>query len=145
MPDVQIPKRHDPPSRPVDGAINDIARWANLDKANRDYCEANPNDNDTGVQEMRRLGWVIEKSRKDGPRLLGGDAATDGDVLARNGMYLMSRTREASQAYHAEKLAEADRRSSSIGKYGGADPVRDADGHALARVTEDARERVVRG
>lgn len=134
--------RIDPPSRVVDGAINDIARWSGLDPK-RDYCEANPNDPDTGVQEMRRCGWNIESARKDGPRLIGGDAVSDSTNLTRNGMVLMSRLKETSAKYEAEKVQVAKDRSASIGQHGGADPV--AGLYGLAKSTVDSREQIVRG
>jgi hypothetical protein len=136
------PQRHDPPSRTVDGAINEITYWSNLDPS-RVYCEANPNDADTGVQEMRRLGWRVEVWHKDGPRLIGGDAASDGSALTRNGMIFMSRPREKQKAYEAEKYAKTDRRSASIGQFGGADPV--VGQYGAARSTVDSREQRVRG
>jgi hypothetical protein len=134
--------RIDPPSRVVDGAINDIARWSNLDPK-RDYCEANPNDADTGVAEMRRCGWTLESDRKDGPRLLGGDAASDGTQLTRNGMYLMSRPKERTKAYEADKFKVAYDRSAAIGQNGGADPV--SGPYGAAKSTADSREQLVRG
>lgn len=134
--------RIDPPSRTVDGAINDIARWSNLDPK-RDYCEANPNDADTGVSEMRRCGWVIEQLRKDGPKLIGGDAANDGTNCTRNGMVLMSRAKDATKAYEAEKFKVARERSERIGQFGGVDPVSGL--YGAAKSTADSREQVVRG
>jgi hypothetical protein len=141
LPDQSAP-RIDPPSRVVDGAINDVARWSNLDPK-RDYCEANPNDADTGVPELRRCGWRLETHSKDGPKLLGGDAASDGSQLVRNGMYLMSRPNEATRKYEAEKFQVAKDRSKAIGQNGGADPV--VGPYGLAKSTADAREQLVRG
>lgn len=136
------PKRHDPPrSTNPDGAINEITRWKNIDPA-RVYCEANPNDHDTGVPEMKRLGWEVELQRKGGPVLIGGDAASDGSACTRNGMILMSRSREKHVEYEREKFAVADDRSRAIGRLGGADQVAGVYGHA--HNTADSRERVVR-
>lgn len=134
--------RIDPPSRTVDGAINDIARWRNLDPS-RDYCEANPNDADTGVSWMRHLGWTPETWRKDGPKLIGGEAASDGTQLTRNGMLLMSRAKDASKKYEAEKFQVAAERSARISHNGGIDPVTGLFG--VAKSTADSREQIVRG
>lgn len=143
MSDPTSEKRHDPPRSTVpDGAINDITRWANLDPG-RVYCEANPNDADTGVQEMSRLGWRKEAVRKDGPQLLGGDAASDGTLCTRNGMILMSKSRSAHVAYEREKFSVADVRSEAISQHGGADPIRGL--YGKAKNTADSREQIVRG
>ena len=125
--------RHDPPSTPVEGAINDTTYWVVplggkglrplREHPTLVYCEANPNDPDTGVNEMLRTGWKKERAGKDGPRLVGGEASSDGDVLTRNGMVLMSRSRDAQTAYEASKFDVAQKRSEAIGKHGGADPV----------------------
>lgn len=154
MPDPSPQKRHDPPqSRVPDGAINDVTRWTIKvagevrplsDDPDRVYCEANPNDPDCGVQEMRRLGWQLERARKDGPQLVGGDASSDGEILTRNGMHLMSRPRKAHQGYEAEKFRVADDRSRAIGQHGGADPIGGLHGLAYTKPGVDAHERIVR-
>jgi len=138
------PQRVDPPSRAPDGAINDIAYWSNCNPS-RVYCEANPNDEATGVFEMRRLGWRIETWHKDGPRLIGGDAAADGSALTRLGMVLMSRPREKQAEYEAGKFAHADQQSARIGRQGGADPVVGLHGAAYTKPGVYTGEQRVRG
>lgn len=125
MPDVQ--KRHDPPSRPVDGDINEQAELINKDP-NRVYCKASPNDYYTGVPALMRLGWVVETHRKDGPRVIGGMTSKDGDALTIAGDYVMSRSREAQEAYERSKNKMADMRSAAIGQRGGVDGVRGDNG-----------------
>lgn len=111
----EAPKRHDPPSRPVDGALNDMAVLKNQDP-NRVYCLANPNDYHTGVNWMQRLGWVVETWRKDGVKVIGGPTQADGEALTVGGDVVMSLPR----AVHEERLqnawAVADRRAKSIGQ-----------------------------
>lgn len=124
MPDPQTSsKRHDPPSTPPDGAFTERARLSNLDPE-RVYCLANPNDFETGVPEMLRLGWVIELKRKDGPRVVGGETASDGSQLTVGGQIVMSRSRAAQQEYERQKLGMASMRSKAIGQKGGIDAVR---------------------
>lgn len=115
---AEPPKRHDPPTRPVDGDINDAAVWVNQDP-NRVYCEANPNDEDTGVNEMLRLGWTVELARKDGPRAIGGAVAADGSQLTRKGQVLLSRDRTLHEQYLRQTWAVADQRSGAISSRGG--------------------------
>lgn len=134
-------KRHDPPSRPVDGDINEQAVWVNLDP-NRVYCEANPNDEDTGVAEMTRLGWVVESARKDGPRLAGGTAASDGSTLTRKGQVLMSRDRSLHQEALQSAWAVAKQRSGAIGEPGNYDP---GPTGRRPQFKDDPREYVSRG
>jgi len=116
-----MPKRIDPPSRSVDGAITDVAHIANKDP-NRVYCLANPNDAYCGADEMVRQGWEVETVRKDGPRVTGGAAASDGSAVTMFGQVLMSRSREAHEAYEARKADVANMRSRAIGQRGGIDP-----------------------
>jgi hypothetical protein len=115
-------KRIDPPSRPVDGAVTDAIQIGNQDPT-RVYCLANPNDFYCGVPEMQRLGWEIERSRKDGPRIFGGEASKDGEVVTVLGQVLMSRSRAKQAEYEARKAAVADMRSKSIGARGGVDGI----------------------
>ncbi|MSX03199.1 MAG: hypothetical protein F2813_08600 [Actinobacteria bacterium] len=143
MPEIEQPKRIDPPSRPVDGDINDQAEIRNRDPS-RVYCKANPNDYHTGVPAMERLGWIVETHRKDGPKVLGGQRAADGAALTIAGDVVMSRSREAQAAYEASKHGMADLRSTAIGQRGGIDGVRGDNGR-LATHAEDAAERFVRG
>lgn len=135
-------RRHDPPSRPVDGAFTEQAKIRNTDPE-RVYCLANPNDFDTGVAEMQRLGWVIETHRKDGPRVMGGETAKDGDTLTLGGQLLMSRSRAAQEAYEKEKAAVAALRSASIGQRGGVDGLVGPTGRP-AEFNRDPREYIVR-
>lgn len=135
-------RRHDPPSRPVDGDITARQLLRNTDPE-RVYCLANPNDPDCGVSAMREQGWVIEVARKDGPRLSGAITATDGSELAFKDQKLMSRPRALHEAYEREKLGVADRRSLAIGQPGGLDAIRGPTGR-LPVFTEDPREERVR-
>lgn len=144
MPEPQAqPKRHDPPSRPVDGDINTAAWLTNTDPK-RVYCLANPNDADCGVMHMRMLGWTVELARKDGPQIIGGDVSTDGTALQLRGSYVMSRPVEAHLAALREGWAVADQRARAIGQPGGIDGVRSADGK-LAQFASDPSEYVTRG
>ncbi len=136
MPDPQTPpKRFDPPSSAPDGAMSERTRLSNLDPA-RVYCLANPNDFETGVPEMERLGWVIETKRKDGPRVVGGATAADGSALTVGGQIVMSRTRAAQEEYERTKLGMASMRSRAIGQKGGIDAVRGDQGK-FAQVREN--------
>ena len=134
--------RIDPPSRPVDGAVTDISRIRNLDPK-RHYILANPNDPWCGVQEMVRLGYVIETHRKDGPRVIGGETSKDGDVVTQFGQYLMSIPMEIHRQREAAKQGVADMRSNAIGQPGGVDQVRGATGR-LANWALPPDEHVVR-
>ncbi len=116
-------KRIDPPSRPVDGAINDTVYLVNKDPA-RAYMTANPNDFHTGVAEALRQGWVIELVRKDGPRVIGGAVAADGSELRMNGDVWMSMPMEEFEIRYAKSQKVADDRSQVIGQPGGVDPFR---------------------
>lgn len=136
-------KRIDPVSRSVDGAINDIACYTQLDP-NRVYVEANPNDFYCGVQEMKRQGWEIETYRKDGPRIVGGETAGDGSALTRYGNVLMSRTRASHEEYERRKQQVAADRSKAIGQKGGYDRVVGPTGQ-LAYHVESPEEYVERG
>lgn len=131
--------RKDPDSRPVDGDINDLMRIVNMDP-NRVYCVANPNDEMTGLYWMQRQGWEVELSRADGPRIDGVPVANDGSaVTAFGGQILMSRTREAHEAYCRRRDGVADMRSKAIGQPGGVDGVRTMAHMPLAtnRTTEE--------
>jgi hypothetical protein len=114
----------------------------NLDPA-RVYCLANPNDFYCGVAAMKGLGWVLEYGRKDGPKVLGGETAKDGDLLTVGDQVVMSRPRVMQEEYEREKLAVAARRSESIGQPGGSDPFRGPTGR-IPQFTEDPREERVR-
>lgn len=114
----------------------------NLDP-HRVYCLANPNDFYCGVSALKGQGWVLESHRKDGPRVMGGETAKDGDILAIGDQLLMSRPRAMHDEYEREKLGVADRRSTAIGQPGGADPFRGPTGR-LPVFTEDPREERVR-
>lgn len=120
-------KRIDPPSRPVDGAMTEAAHITNKD-LKRHYILANPNDPWCGVQEMQRLGYEIERHRKDGPRVIGGETAKDGDVLTLFGQYVMSEPLDRYREREARKQSVADMRSNAIGQPGGVDQVRGATG-----------------
>lgn len=135
-------RRHDPPSRPVDGAFTDQAFLRNLN-SERVYCLANPDDFHTGVPEMLRLGWELETHRKDGPKFVGGLTAKDGDLMTYGGDVLLSRTKESQREYEAKKQSMADMRSKAIGQPGGVDGVRGTTGRP-AQHTEDPREFSVR-
>lgn len=135
------PKRIDPPaSGPVDGDFTERTRLRNLDPA-RVYCLANPNDFETGVPEMERLGWVIETKRKDGPQVVGGATAADGTALTVGGQIVMSRSREAQRRYEDEKIRMSTLRAQAIGQKGGVDGVR-GDRGQLAHVQTNEEERV---
>lgn len=108
----------------------------------RVYCLADPN-NDTGVRAQRTEGWLVETHRKDGPRIIGGDTAKDGDALAINDQVVMSRPRAMQEEYERQKLATADRRSVSIGQKGGLDPFVGPTGR-MPQFIEDPREERVR-
>lgn len=140
LPDM--PKRHDPPSRPVDGSLDDQARLRNTDP-DRVYCLANPNDPDTGLTEMLRLGWVQEFHRKGGPMILGGDVASDGAAITLRGSVLVSRGRAEHEAYERQKFAVADQRARSIGQKGGVDAIVGPTGRP-AEWKQDPREFVAR-
>lgn len=134
----ETPKRIDPPSRPVDGDINSQARLLNLDPE-RSYCIANPNDMDTGLPEMLRLGWTVEHHRKGGPIVRGGEVASDGSAITLRGGILVSRPREHQEAYEREKFAVADARARAIGQRGGVDGLVDPTGR-VAEWRQDPRE-----
>lgn len=127
----------------MDGDINTAAWLTNTDPA-RVYCVANPNDSDTGVMEMRRMGWVVELARKDGPRIVGGDVSADGTALEYKGGYVMSRPKEVHEAYLRQVASVADTRAKAIGQPGGIDGVRGVPGR-LAEFAHDPREYVERG
>lgn len=109
----------------------------------RVYCLANPNDFYCGVAALKGQGWVLETNRKDGPRVMGGETAKDGDMLAIGDQVVMSRPRVMQEEYEREKVAVADRRSLAIGQPGGADPFRGPTGR-LPQFAEDPREERVR-
>jgi hypothetical protein len=79
--------RQDPPSRPVDG---DLDLHVENKEPDRWYILANPNDTYCGVQRMLAMGYRVETRRKDGPRLVGGNFATEGEAVTFNGDILMS-------------------------------------------------------
>lgn len=135
-------KRIDPPSRPVDGAITDMALIGNK-RPDRVYAVANPNCQFTGVDEYVRQGWEIEIARKDGIKILGGKPAADGSAVTLFGQIVMSRSVEAHEAYLAKKHALAATRSKAIGQRGGVDGVRGDNGR-LAEFKEDPGEYVER-
>lgn len=136
-------KRHDPPSRPVDGDINSQAWLTNQDPT-RVYCLADPNDAYCGVQHLRRLGWVVELARADGPQVAGGDVVTDGSALQMAGLCVMSRPLEKHQEYLRQGYAVADQRAKAIGQPGGVDGIRSVEGR-LAQFASDPSEYVTRG
>ena len=81
-------KRHDPPSTPADGRrVLDQLSGADPD---RHYVVANPNDEATGVEMYKALGYEFERKRADGPRWAGGGGASEGEVMTRLGGMLMS-------------------------------------------------------
>lgn len=135
-------KRHDPPSRPVEGAFTEQGYLRNLDPA-RVYCLANPNDFETGVAEMLRLQWVTETVRKDGPHVVGGATASDGSVVTYGGSVLMSRPRTAQDSYERSKAEMASQRAKAIGAPGSIDQLKGPTGR-LAEWKDDPREYVAR-
>lgn len=135
-----LPKRHDPPSLTLEGAIGDRAILTNMDPA-REYCLANPNDSRTGVPEMLKFGWVIENHRKDGPKI-DGLTSKDGDLLTVEDQVVMSRPRELHKAALKRAWDIADVRAKAIGQPGGIDGVR-GDGGRPAQFADDPREYAV--
>lgn len=123
--------------------MNDMALLAGKDPA-RVYCLANPNDFYCGVREMSRLGWVTETNRKDGPRVIGGDTAKDGDLVTLFGDVLMSRSLEAHRADQERSWSVADARSKAIGQRGGVDGVVGPTGRP-AYFVESPEETIERG
>lgn len=83
---------------------------------NRVYCLANPNDYHTGVNWMQRLGWMVETSRKDGVKVIGGATANDGDTLTVAGDCVMSIDRKVHEERLRSGWAVADTRAGSIGQ-----------------------------
>lgn len=108
----------------------------------RVYCLADPN-NDAGVRALRPDGWVVETTRKDGPRIIGGDTVKDGDELRIGDQVVMSRPRLMQEEYERQKAAAASRRSQAIGQRGGVDPFVGPTGR-LPQFTEDPQETRVR-
>lgn len=134
-------KRIDPPSRPVDGDINDQLFIVGQDPE-RVYMLADPNEHYCGVSAMAELGWEVERVRKDGPRVRGGLAAKDGDVVTKFGQVLMSRPRAMHEAYLAQAAATANLRAQAIGQPGGVDGVRGPTGKVAHN---ESSEYVTRG
>lgn len=93
---------------------------------------------------MKGLGWVIESHRKDGPKIMGGETAKDGDILAIQDQVVMSRPRVMHEEYELQKFGVADRRAEAIGQHGGLDPFAGPTGR-LPQFTDDPREYRVRG
>lgn len=106
-------KRIDPPSRPVDGDINDQVEIVNRDP-NRVYRLASPN-NLVGVDLLTRYGFVVETSRKDGPRILGGPTAADGAALTFMGDVLMSAPVEVERKMQERARKTADNYQRAVG------------------------------
>lgn len=129
-------KRIDPPSRPVDGDINDTAYIVGQDPE-RVYVLADPNEHYCGASAMAELGWEVERHRKDGPRVRGGLTAKDGDTITKFGQVLMSRPRAMHEQYLAMAAAMADQRAKAIGQPGGVDGVRGATGRVAYNETSE--------
>lgn len=140
MPDPKAPtapeKRIDPPSRPVDGDINDQAFIRGQDPE-RVYMLADPNDPYCGVGAMREWGWEVELQRKDGPRIRGGLTVADGSAVTKFGQILMSRPRAMHEAYLAQVEAIAAQRAEAIGRPGGVDGVRGPTGRVAHNETSE--------
>lgn len=134
-------KRVDPPSRPVDGDVNDLVVLVNKDP-NRVYRLANPNDKIAGVQHLSRLGYVVETQRKDGPRIDGGDIVSDGSHVSWMGDVLMSAPLETEQKFATKARSVAEQRSKAIGQRGGVDGVSVYGEAAHWKGTEEYIERV---
>lgn len=126
-------KRIDPPSRPVDGSVLSAVRTTNADPE-RQYVWANPNDEWTGVAAMVQRGYVVETKRKDGPRLVGGETASDGSAMTSFGQILMSRPIAMMYADQEHARRGAFARRQAMGRPGGVDQVR-GDGGSLAQVS----------
>lgn len=99
-------KRHDPPSRPADG-YRPLDLIRNRDPG-RHYVFANPNDEETGVNAYLAQGYQLERKRPDGPRLVGGDGVSEGDVITRMGAQLVSIDMSERKAAEQEVFATAD-------------------------------------
>lgn len=135
-------KRIDPPSRPVDGDINDLIEIVNRDPK-RVYRLANPNDRIAGVQHLQRLGYIVETQRKDGPRIVGGDVVSDGTHVSWMGDVLMSAPLEVEERAAAKARDVAAMRSRAIGQKGGVDGVIGPTGQA-AYFVQDPSEHIER-
>jgi hypothetical protein len=129
-------KRIDPPSRPVDGDINDAVSIAGQDPA-RVYVLADPNEHYCGVSAMQELGWEVERQRKDGPRMRGGQTAKDGDLITKFGQVLMSRPREIHEMFMKQAADVANQRAAAIGQPGGVDGVRGTTGKVAHNETSE--------
>lgn len=82
-------KRIDPPSTAADG-YRALDKLAGTDPT-RFYVYANPNDSECGVPfYLAKPGAQLERKRQDGPRQIAGDGISEGEVITRLGMQLVS-------------------------------------------------------
>lgn len=99
-------KRIDPVSRPADGrSRQDIV--LNRDP-NRHYVYANPNDDDTGVEMYKGLGYEVETTRPDGPRSAVGRTLSEGEAVTVRSQILMSRSLDEHMVDYLDGQAKAD-------------------------------------
>ncbi len=124
--------RVDPPSRSVDGSTN--AKITNKDP-NRVYRLANPNDEETGVEYLLTEGYMVEKYRKDGPRIVGGKTAAEGSAIMFRGQVLMSCPAEVEMARYQAGQDRAALIDQQILKPGGIDGVRGGSGRLATNLS----------
>lgn len=80
--------RKDPAPRRVDG-LGLGAMLSNADP-DRHYVLANPSDRLTGLGKFIAMGYEVERSRKDGPRIKNAQPKEDGEVVEWLGSVLVS-------------------------------------------------------
>lgn len=133
-------KRIDPPSRPVDGDINDQIEIVNRDPG-RVYRFASPN-NALGVDLLTRYGFEVELRRKDGPRVLGGATSADGSAITFMGDVLMSAPADVEHRMNEKARKQADAYQRAVGgkkDLGGGVATRFGEGHVEHEYVERMR------
>lgn len=135
MGQTAVPRKDIPRSRPVDGAIGNQVR--NKDP-NRHYVLANPNDDYCGVSFYLELGYEVELTRKDGPKMFAGRTSQEGSQVTFHGQVLMSCPMDE----HLERLQAGWDRAEAIDRQikapGGIDQLRGPTGRlAINETTND--------